>query len=182
MRLITESLGRCCHFPPSVPTPRLGRNSRPVSSVHDNGSARRQANGVPDRGGFALARRGLEIVREPSMTRVITAGCIGLLAASPLQWPARTIVATPCCWFRALFRRMLLSSPTGNHRSTPTHRAAVLGLIIVRLVLDRRELAKDRASKLVLVVFVLTFSDRNPRGGGIGAGLAALLFTAVPLA
>ena len=57
-------------------------------------------------------------------------------------------------------------------------------MILIRLfVLEGRELAKDGASKLMLVVIVITFLQAaNPRGGGIGAGVAALLFTAVPLA
>ncbi len=130
---------------------------------------------------------GVEIVRQPSMTRMIAAACIGLLAfVAAAQWPERTVVATILLLpFLALARRMLLEF-TGWQSTDPLLLVApaVLGLILIRLfVFENRELARDRASKLMLVVLVITFLQvANPRGGGIGAGLAALLFTAVPLA
>ena len=130
---------------------------------------------------------GAEIVRQPSMTRMITAACIGLLAfVAAAQWPERTVVATLLLLpFLALARRMLLEF-TGWQSTDPLLLVApaVLCLILIRLfVFERRELAKDPASKLMLVVMVITLLQvANPRGGGLGAGLAALIFTAVPLA
>jgi hypothetical protein len=55
-------------------------------------------------------------------------------------------------------------------------------LIVKAFVIDRRPWVPDAVSKLVLAILVLTFLEVfNPAGGGIGAGVAGLMFMAVPL-
>jgi hypothetical protein len=57
-----------------------------------------------------------------------------------------------------------------------------LVVIVKAFVLDSRPWAPDLISKLVVGVLVITFLEAfNPAGGGIGAGLAGLMFMAVPL-
>jgi hypothetical protein len=130
---------------------------------------------------------GAELVRQPSTTRLVTAACVGLCAfVGATQWPERAVVVTLLLLpFLALARRLLLEF-TAWQSTDPLLLVApaVLALILVRLfVFERRELARDRISKVVLVVMLLTLLQvANPRGSGLAAGLAALLFTAVPLA
>jgi hypothetical protein len=129
---------------------------------------------------------GSELARDPSSVRLITAACIGICACiAATQSPGRAALATLLLLpFLALARRLLLDF-TGWESTDPLLLVApaVLGMILVRLFfLELRELARDGASKLVLVVIGLTLLQvANPRGGGLVAGLGALLFTAVPL-
>ena len=103
---------------------------------------------------------GAELVRQPSMIRLLTAACIGLLAfVGAAQWPERTVVATLLLLpFLALTRRLLLEF-TGWQSTDPLLLVApaVLGLILIRLfVFERRELVQERTSKLLLVVMAIT--------------------------
>jgi hypothetical protein len=129
---------------------------------------------------------GVELARYPSSVRLITAACIGICACiAATQWPDRAVVAMLLLLpFLALSRRLLLDF-TGWDSTDPLLLVApaVLGMILVRLfLLEQRELARDGVSKLVLVVIALTLLQvANPRGGGLVAGMGALLFTAVPL-
>jgi hypothetical protein len=129
---------------------------------------------------------GAELARHPSSVRLITAACIGICACiAATQWPDRAAVAMLLLLpFLALSRRLLLDF-TGWDSTDPLLLVApaVLAMILLRLfVLEQRELARDGASKLVLVVIALTLLQvANPRGGGLVAGVGALLFTAVPL-
>src|SRR5207249_3655514 len=91
---------------------------------------------------------GAELVRQPSLTRLITAACIGLCAfVAAAQWPERTVAATLLLLpFLALARRLLLEF-TGWQSTDPLLLVvpAVLGLILARLfILEQRELARDR--------------------------------------
>ena len=55
-------------------------------------------------------------------------------------------------------------------------------LLVKAFVLDHRPWVPDAISRLVLAVLALTFIEVvNPDGGGIGAGIAGLMFMAVPL-
>jgi hypothetical protein len=129
---------------------------------------------------------GSELARHPSSVRLIAAACIGMCACiAAAQSPERAALATLLLLpFLALARRLLLEF-TGWESADPLLLVApaVLAMILVRLfILERRELARDGVSKLVLIVIGLTLLQvANPRGGGVAAGLGALLFTAVPL-
>lgn len=55
-------------------------------------------------------------------------------------------------------------------------------LMVKAFVIDRRRWAPDLISKLVVAVLLITLAEVfNPAGGGIGAGIAGLMFMAVPL-
>jgi hypothetical protein len=129
---------------------------------------------------------GGQLARDPSSVRLITAACIGICACiAATQWPDRAVVAMLLLLpFLALSRRLLLDF-TGWDSTDPLLLVApaVLGMVLLRLfVLEQRELARDGTSKLVLIVIALTLLQvANPRGGGLVAGVGALLFTAVPL-
>jgi hypothetical protein len=84
----------------------------------------------------------------------------------------------------AMLRRMLIPvAPwiSGDPMLLVGPLIAVL-LIVKAFVLDSRPWAPDAISKLVLVVLAITVAEVfNPAGGGIGAGIAGLMFMAVPL-
>jgi hypothetical protein len=55
-------------------------------------------------------------------------------------------------------------------------------LLVKLFALESRRWAPDLISKLVLAILIFTFAEVfNPAGGGIGPGLAGLLFLAAPL-
>lgn len=55
-------------------------------------------------------------------------------------------------------------------------------LLVKSFVIDRRPWVPDAISKLVMAVLLITLVEVfNPAGGGIGAGIAGLMFMAVPL-
>jgi hypothetical protein len=129
---------------------------------------------------------GAELIRQPSLTRLIVAASIGLAGiVLATQWPRTAVVATLVVLpFLALVRRLLLEfTPWRSTDPLLLLAPAVVAIVLVRLfVLERREVARDRLSKLVLLLVLLSFLQAfNPRGGGVAAGVAALLFTAVPL-
>jgi hypothetical protein len=144
--------------------------------------------GLPVAGAAVLAVVvGAELVRQPSLTRLIAAGCIAACAlVAAAQWPRQTAVVTVLALpFLALGRRLLLEFAVWESTDPLLLVApAVLGVILIRLfMLEQQRLADDRVSKLVVLVIALSFVQvANPRGGGLAAGAAALLFTAVPLA
>jgi hypothetical protein len=129
---------------------------------------------------------GAELAREPGVIRLIAAACIGICAfIAAVLSPERAVLATLLLLpFLAFVRRLLLDFTEWQSIDPLLLVApAVLGLLVVQLFLiERRELARDRTSKLMLIVIALTLVQvANPRGGGVTAGLAALLFTAIPL-
>jgi hypothetical protein len=116
---------------------------------------------------------------------VIAIGFAMLLITLTLIRPSLGVLATfTYLVFMAMFRRMLL--PVAPWVSAdpmllvPPLVAVVL--IVKAFVLDRRPWAPDAISKLVLVVLAMTLLEVfNPAGGGISAGIAGLMFMAVPL-
>jgi hypothetical protein len=129
---------------------------------------------------------GAEVIRQPPMIRFIAAGCIGLAAViAAMEWPRFALIATLALLpYLAVSRRLLLEfTPWKSTDPMLILAPTVLVLVLVRLfVIERRPLGGDRVSKLMIVLLVLTFLEAfNPRGGGLSAGVAALLFTAIPL-
>jgi len=93
-------------------------------------------------------------------------------------------VTLTCLPYLAFSRRILLEfTPWKSTDPLLLVAPTVLIIVLIRLfVIERRPLVTDRLSKLMLVVLVLTLLQVfNPRGGGLTAGAAALLFTAVPM-
>ncbi len=126
------------------------------------------------------------IVQRPDQIRMVVAGLVGVCAIiGAIQWPRRAVIATLVLLpFLALARRLLLElTPWQSTDPLLLVAPAVAGVIIVRLfILERRELVPDRISQLVLVVAAISVLQvANPRGGGLGAGAAALLYTVAPL-
>ena len=129
---------------------------------------------------------GAELIRQPTLIRFIAAGCIGLTAViAATQWPRVAVVATLTLLpYLAVSRRLLLEfTPWKSTDPMLLLAPTVLALVLVRLfIIERRSLGGDRVSKLMLLLLGLTFLEAfNPRGGGLAGGVAALLFTAVPL-
>ena len=87
--------------------------------------------------------------------------------------------------FVAFLRRLLIPVAGGWISADPMLLVAPLVaiMLLVKLfILDRRPWAPDLISKLVLVILVITFAEvPNPGSGGIAAGIAGLMFMAVPL-
>lgn len=135
---------------------------------------------------FISALVGAELIRQPSLIRYIAAGCVGVLAVvGATHWPRATLCVTLVMLpYLALVRRLLLEfTPWKSTDPLLLVAPIVLVLIVVRLyIIERRPLGRDRISRLVAFVLALTVLEAfNPRGGGLSAGAAALLFTAVPL-
>ncbi len=129
---------------------------------------------------------GAEIIRQPSMIRLAAAGCLGVCAiVAATQWPRAAAVTTLALLpYLAFGRRLLLEfTPWKSTDPLLLVAPAVAFVILVRVVaIERRPLGSDRISKLMLFLVVLSFLEAfNPRGGSLSAGLAALLFTVVPL-
>ena len=135
---------------------------------------------------FISAFVGAELIKQPSFIRFIAAGCLGVCAVvGATQWPrvavGVTLVLLP---YLALGRRLLLEfTPWKSTDPLLLIAPIVLVLVVLRLFLiEQRPLGGDRISKLIVFLLALTFLEAfNPRGGGLSAGSAALLFTAVPL-
>ena len=129
---------------------------------------------------------GAELVRQPLQIRFIAAVCLGLLAVvGATQWPRTALVATLVCLpYLAFSKRILLEfAPWKSTDPLLLVAPAVLTIVLIHVfVIEGRPLGGDRLSQLMLVVLGLTLIQVfNPRGGGLTAGTAALLFTAVPM-
>ena len=115
------------------------------------------------------------------MALVVTA----LLASLSLARPGAGVIATiTYLVFMPFFRRVLI--PAANWTSfDPLLMVgpAVAGILLIKLfVLERRRIAPDLLSKLVLILLLLTVVEvANPFGFGIKANLVAVLFTTTPL-
>lgn len=129
---------------------------------------------------------GSAVSQRPGDVRLLVAavvGAVAIIVASTTPASALILVfaALP---FLALGRRMLLSfAPWASVDPLLLVAPAVAIVLLLRLyVLERRPLAVDSLSKLVLAFLILTvIQAANPRGGGVAAGAASLLFTAAPL-
>jgi hypothetical protein len=136
--------------------------------------------------GVIAVALGRALVVQPELVRVIAAAALGLLAVVfAAEWPRRAVVATLVFLpFLALTRRLLLDlTPWQSTDPLLLVAPAVVAILLVRrFVLERRPIATDRVSKLVLLLIALCLVQvLNPRGGSVSASAAALLFTAIPL-
>jgi hypothetical protein len=129
---------------------------------------------------------GLLVAAGPIWWRLLFALCIGLLLLTlMLTRPAAAILATFTYLLLLGFIRRVLIAPAGWTSADPlllvAPLVAVVGVIML-FALQRRRVAPDLISKLVLFVLVVTVLEVfNPEGNGIAAGIAGLLFTVVPL-
>jgi hypothetical protein len=129
---------------------------------------------------------GAEVIRQPSHTRLIVAACIGFAAiVAASQWPRAALIGTLVFLpYLALSRRLLLEfAPWKSADPLLVVAPVVLLVVLVRLfVIEKRPMLTDGISKLILFLLGLSVLEAfNPRGGGLSAGLSALLFAALPL-
>jgi hypothetical protein len=116
---------------------------------------------------------------------VIALGFAMLLVTLTLMRPALGVIATLVYLvFVAMLRRMLLPVAPWVSADPMLLVAPLVAVVLIvkAFVLDKRPFAPDAISKLVVLVLAITLAEvLNPAGGGIGAGLAGLMFMAVPL-
>jgi hypothetical protein len=123
---------------------------------------------------------GHTLVMEPGLIRAMMAACIGIVAiVVALNWPRQVAIAALILLpFLALLRRLLLDF-SGWQSTDPLLLLApvVVALLLLQLFnIERRPLAPDRISQLVLVVLAMcVLQVFNPQGGSLAAGAAALL-------
>jgi hypothetical protein len=127
----------------------------------------------------------LIVAGGPGIRLMLALAVALLLITIALSRPVLGIAATfAYLVFLAAFRRLLIA-PAGWISADPlllVGPLVALVLIVKLFVLERRPWAPDLISKLVLAVLVLTCLEvANPAGGGVVAGLAGLLFMAVPM-
>ncbi len=108
-----------------------------------------------------------------------------LLSTLTLIRPGLGVLATfTYLVFMAMLRRMLLPVAPWVSADPMLLVPPLVAVVLIAkaFVLDKRPWAPDAISKLVLVVLALTLAEVvNPAGGGISAGIAGLMFMAVPL-
>ena len=128
----------------------------------------------------------LFVVAANPLVRLPVAAVIGAaLVVLTLVRPAAGVLATASYLvFMALIRRLLIPE-SGWWPVDPLLLVGplVAGVLIVKLFLfDRRPLAPDPLSKMVLVLLLVSVVEiANPAGGGIAKGSVGLLYVTVPL-
>lgn len=135
----------------------------------------------------AAAALGAGTVLHPELWRGLLAAAFLInVFALGVKWPRAAAVAT-LLWlpFLAFLRRILIGD-AGWETNDPlllVGPIAALFLCYRIFVLEKRQVAPDRLSKLVLLLLVLAFLCAfNPLGaGGVFGGLAGLLYLGVPL-
>lgn len=140
------------------------------------------AIGIP-----AAAALGAAAALHPDWWRYLLATALavnGIVVA--MKWPRAATVAT-LLWlpFLALVRRLLIAEAGWTSQDPLLLVGPLVALFLCyRLfVVEKRELARDRVSKLVLALLVIAlFGAFNPFGeGGLLGGLGGLIFLGVPL-
>jgi hypothetical protein len=127
----------------------------------------------------------LGVVAAPGALRLLCAFAIALfLVTLSLARPAAGVVATFVFLVFLAFLRRVLIPEAGWSSVDPLLLVGplVAAVLLVRLFfLERRPLAPDLISKLVVVLLGLTFLEVLNPSGGLASGIVGLLFTAVPL-
>lgn len=125
------------------------------------------------------------LMARPEYSRAVLAALLVVAAVALAgRWPrAAVTVGLVSLPFLGFFRRLLIGF-AGWSETDPLLLVApsLVAFLLVKLfLLERRPIAPDRYSKLVLALFALSLLQvANPNGGGLAAGLAGLLFVGVP--
>jgi hypothetical protein len=135
---------------------------------------------------FAILLSSAIVVAAPILLRLaFFAAAVGVLFPLALGRPRTAVLATIGFLVVVAFVRRLLLPVSGWIPADPLLLVgpAVVALLFVQLfVLQKRTLAPDTISRLVLAVLGLSILQvANPIGAGFAANLVALLFVAVPL-
>src|SRR5215211_5532408 len=161
---------------------RAGVALRPVPSLDGLGASLR----VPVLTATLAAITALAVVAATEWLRLLCACVVGLaLVTLTLARPSAGIVATVVFLVLLAFLRRLLIAPTGGW--WPADPLLLVGplvatvLIVKLFVLERRRLAPNLLSKLVLALLALALAEVLNPTAGVAAGIAGLLFMAVPL-
>jgi hypothetical protein len=125
-------------------------------------------------------------VSHPEWNRFLLAVVVGVsLLALAVRWPREAAVCTLIFLpFLALLRRLLISSAGWTAYDPLLLVAPLVALVLIGrlLIVERRPLGGDTVSNLVLGLLALAVLQVfNPLGSGPLAGLAGLLYLAVPL-
>ena len=135
---------------------------------------------------LAAALVGALAANHPAYYRVTLAVALAAnLIIIGSRWPRAAALATLLFLpFLALFRRLLIAD-TGWTQYDPlllVAPAVAIFLVARIFLLERRDLASDAISKLVLALLALVLLQSfNPTLGSIGAGAGGFMFLGVPL-
>jgi len=133
----------------------------------------------------AAALLGLLVAAGPVWWRLLVAATMAtLLLTLMLTRPRVGLVATFVYLMLLGFLRRLLIGPAGWSSADPmllVGPLVALVAIVMLFALQRRPLAPDGLSKLIVVLILGTLLEVFNPAGGIGSGIAGLLFTLVPL-
>jgi hypothetical protein len=161
---------------------RAGAVIRPAPSFRGFGFALRV---YALAGCSALAMAFLVVAGSGPFVRLLCALAVAaFLISLSLANASAGVAATFVYLVLVAFLRRLLIPAAGWISADPMLLVApvVAGVLLVKLfVLERRPLAPDLLSRLVLLLLALTLLEAFNPAGGIGAGITGLLFMAVPL-
>ncbi len=150
--------------------------------------ARVDVRGTAQGAGVALlsVAAGTTIVHQPALVRPLVAAAFGglLLVGSVVRVDATIVATFALLPLLALGRRLLISSAGWSSTDPLLLVAPILALFLVLrlLVLERRPVAADRLSKLVIAfIALLVVETANPDSGGVKAGAAGVLFVVGPM-
>jgi hypothetical protein len=128
---------------------------------------------------------GLLVAAGPVWWRLLCATSVAaLLVAISFRRPVAGIAATLVYLvFMALLRRLFIAEAGWSSADPMLLVGPFVALVLLAklYVIERRRLAPDLLSGLVLAVLGLTLLEAANPAGGLAAGIAGLLFTAVPL-
>jgi hypothetical protein len=132
------------------------------------------------------AAMAMELLRNPELHRAVLAGVVTvvLIVVSSRQPRVGTLLTFVFLIVLALVRRLLIpiAGWTSFDPLLLVGPLVSIFMLIGLFVVEKRTLAPDRLSKLVLALLLVTFAESlNPIGGRFPIGLVGLIFLAAPL-
>jgi len=127
------------------------------------------------------------VAARPDLLRILFAAALAVLLVVLcfVRPRAAAVAALLFLPFLALSRRLLIADAGWAGGGDPlilVGPIVVLALVVRLFVVERRPVAPDRLSALVLAMLVVALLGvANPAGPGLTAGLAGLLFVGIPL-
>jgi hypothetical protein len=137
---------------------------------------------------LAVVAAGLatEVLQNPELHRELIAGLVAmtLIVIASRKPQAGALLAFSFLILLALIRRLLtpIAGWTSFDPLLLVGPVVAIFFLIGLFVVQKRAIAPDRLSKLVLAVLIITFAESlNPVGGKFPIGLVGLIFLAAPL-